>query len=1220
MATQTLPQAAPDRRRFAHGFRRLWSATTLSGLGDGVRLTAFAVFAAALTSDPFQVALVTVAAKLPWLCIGPFTGTLADSIDRWRALWICDAVRTLIIGVFALLAFTGQASIPVLAVTAFVLTSVETLAENIAQAVVPDVVGTASLDTANSRLMGGQFATTEFIGAPLGAFLFGISHALPFTLDSVSFALSAGLILTIRRSRPATPGDLAEPSAPVERMTPRRLREQTAEGARWLYRHRGLRTLCLLIGTLNFSVVAVLGIDVLYALKVLHIGRTGYGLMMVAIAVGGLAGLLVAPRIVERAGRGRTLHLAFLLCPAAFLTAAFTRNPYLASAALSLVGASIALTNVVTASLRQTIIPTGLFGRVNGAYRMIINGLSPLGGLVGGVVATSFGLTAPFLMSAALMTTAAVAALVLLPPDGLDGTTSDTGAGPGRGAGTTARRSKRRAAQALLVGAALLAASAAAYTTVRAPGPLPADAPSGDFSAVRAHRYLSELVTAPHAVGTAEHDRVRDRIVGELTALGLHPQLESATATATGSGAAAAARVQNISATLPGTDPTGRIMIVAHYDSVEIGPGATDDGIGVSSILETVRALKSGPAPRNDVTFLLTDGEEADLMGSRAFTAAGTAENPTDPAHTVVLNLEARGTSGRAVMFETGAHNGALVPTLADHTPVATSFSYEVYRLLANDTDFTIFRRAGMTGMNFAVIGGASNYHTPQDSLANASQSSLQDMGSSVLAAARQLAGADLADLTAQSDSTYFTLWGVLLHYPTGLVVPLAALITLAFLAAGWFARRRGALRVRAALVTAATLPLPLLGAAAVGLAGWQLLTVVRPDYLGFMLGDPYRPALAEIGLGVVAAALIWGWAAALRRHRRTRNGTAAGSGYGVVELSAGVTGVLVLLALLTAVVFPGASYMFVWPALAGSAGLAVAAALPAGSPWRGACASLAAVPVAALLTPVVIMLFATVGLIYAAIPLLVAALLAAPVLVPAAPVLRGRRVLAVVCALTALGTATVVTGTVRDRTDAAHPVQVSLMYALDADTGQARWVSDGRVANPWVHRYVSGDPVGLKGEFPALLGTDSWQVGPAPATTVPLPTLQVAADQRQDGVRTVTVHLGSQFGLPTQLMLYVDTDGATVESARYGTTELAGGHNRPTALNQWKWGFIAVAPGPDGVDLTLRVRADGPLRLRMVAQTPTLPDPALRTPRPATVNWSGDSAGYTVATRAFTV
>lgn len=399
--------ADTGRRRFARGFWRLWSATTASGLGDGVRITAIAVFATVLTTNPLQVALVTVAGQLPWAVVGPFAGTLVDRVNRWRALWICDVLRTAVLAVFIALIALGQVGVAVLAVIAFVLSSVETMAENLSQAVVPDVVGDGSLDSANSKLLGGQFVTTEFLGAPLGTALFVLSRPLPFVIDAVSFVVSTVLVASIKAPRST------QPSASTP-MTPRVLVSETVAGMRWLWHNRLLRTVCLMVGLLNFAVLAVLGIAVLYAVQILHISRAMYGLLLLIIAVGGLVGLLAAPKLVEKLGRGRTIQLLLALCPLSFLVGGFTSNPILAAAAFAFVGASISLANVVTTTLRQALIPAELFGRVNGAYRFVVNGMSPLGGLVGGLVAGGLGLRAPFFLAAAVFVVAIAAALPLL--------------------------------------------------------------------------------------------------------------------------------------------------------------------------------------------------------------------------------------------------------------------------------------------------------------------------------------------------------------------------------------------------------------------------------------------------------------------------------------------------------------------------------------------------------------------------------------------------------------------------------------------------------------------------------------------------------------------------------------------------------------------------------------------------------------------------------------
>ncbi|WP_151482125.1 MFS transporter [Streptomyces albicerus] len=396
--------ATADGRKFAPGFWRLWTATTVSGLGDGVRIMALSLFAAALTRDPFLVALVTVAGRLPWVCVGPLAGALVDRIDRWRALWLCDVARAVVLTVFVALSALGQVTIAVLAATAFALSSVQAMADNLSQAVVRDVVGPGSLDTANSRLLGGQFITVEFIGVPMGTALFLVSPTLPFALNASSFLLSAVLVFGLR-------GYGQQPSGAADGLSLRALRTGTASGFRRLFGHPLLRTLCLMAGLLNFALVSVIGIVVLYAFEVLHLSSTEYSVMLVVVALGGLAGVLLAPRITRALGRGTSLQVAFGICPLPFAISGGTSNALLSASAFAVVGASISVANVTSTTLRQTLIPPEMFGSVNGAYRSVVNGLSPLGGLAGGIFADRLGLRAPFFIAAGLLLVAACIAL-----------------------------------------------------------------------------------------------------------------------------------------------------------------------------------------------------------------------------------------------------------------------------------------------------------------------------------------------------------------------------------------------------------------------------------------------------------------------------------------------------------------------------------------------------------------------------------------------------------------------------------------------------------------------------------------------------------------------------------------------------------------------------------------------------------------------------------------
>ena len=309
---------------------------------------------------------------------------------------------------------------------------------------------------------------------------------------------------------------------------------------------------------------------------------------------------------------------------------------------------------------------------------------------------------------------------------------------------------------------------------LRPPAAVAAGAPPIDFSSGRAMRHVEAIAQKPHPIGSPAHAEVRDYILGELTAAGLTPQVQKTTVMSWKGPALIAATVENIVARLSGTATGKAVMLAAHYDSTGTSFGASDDGCGVAAILETLRALRESPPLRNDIIFLFTDGEEVGLLGAKAFIN----EHPMAKEVGVVLNFEARGSNGPSMMFETTPNNGWLVGQMARSVPypVANSLSYEVYKRLSNDTDFTAFKDGGLGGLNFAYIDGFANYHTRLDKVENTDERSLQHHGSYALALTRQLGDADLAG-ARQGSAVYFDLFGLaLIRYPSSLALPLAVL------------------------------------------------------------------------------------------------------------------------------------------------------------------------------------------------------------------------------------------------------------------------------------------------------------------------------------------------------------------------------------------------------------------------------------------------------------
>jgi MFS family permease len=395
--------AALPRKRLGPRYWRLWTASTISNLGDGVDLAAMPLLAASLTRDPRLVAGLAVALSLPWLLFALPAGAIVDRLDRRKVMYRVNLVRAALVAGLAVTVATDTASIWLLYVIAFGLGIAETLFDNAAQSIMPSIVDAELLELANGRQYAAEVVANTFVGPPLGGVLFAVAISLPFWLDSGSFLVSALLIATLAGSfRPAG-------AAAREAGTRRSLRAEIAEGVRWLRGHRLLRTLALLLGAMNFTMTMVMATAVLFAQEILGLDDRGYGLLLAGMAVGSVLGGLFGSRIAAALGPGRALVTAVAACM--FSEAAVGLMSHAVPVALLfwISGLFGTVWNIITVSLRQQIIPDVLLGRVNSVYRFLGWGSMPLGALAGGLIANAFGLRAPYLVGGVI---AAVLVLV----------------------------------------------------------------------------------------------------------------------------------------------------------------------------------------------------------------------------------------------------------------------------------------------------------------------------------------------------------------------------------------------------------------------------------------------------------------------------------------------------------------------------------------------------------------------------------------------------------------------------------------------------------------------------------------------------------------------------------------------------------------------------------------------------------------------------------------
>jgi len=728
----------------------------------------------------------------------------------------------------------------------------------------------------------------------------------------------------------------------------------------------------------------------------------------------------------------------------------------------------------------------------------------------------------------------------------------------------------------------------------RAPESLPADSPADRFSAHRAWKHLEAIAREPHPVGSAEHERVRGYVVGELAALGLTPELQSATSLVASGGTAVGAQVTNVLARLPGREDGKALLLASHYDSVPAGPGAADDGVAVAAMLESARALGSGPPLARDVVFLFSDAEELGLLGARAFVD----QHPWADEVAVALNFEARGTRGPALMFETSAGNARLVRELRrlDH-PAAASFGYEVYKRMPNDTDFTVFKRAGMAGLNFAFIHGATAYHTAQDSLARLDRDSLQHQGEMALELSRRLAGGGLEGYGEAGDAVFFNLPGVFVTYPQGRVLPLALLLAVATVLLLVAGLRRRRLAIGPLLLG---LVVHLLGAVVLGL----LLVVVASRLL---MRSPYSFALwngwTSTSLYLLALALV-GAAVTVLVHRWASRKLDAAS------LMASGLVLWLVPTLLVSLVAPGASYLFALPLIFAIPAAALWLARTSGeseSVTPGQLATLALVSAASALlwAPALALIGVALGSPAALVIGLFVFLILMGLLAPVLELLRGlRRWWVVPGAALALGLILIVAVRLASRFDADNRRPNSLFYLLDAEEGSASWMSFNRAPDSWTRQFLTDAPE--RASRPEILGfpipilRSSAQPAPLGGPEVTLVTEQEASD-----VRTLEVRITAPFtahSLRVALEPRAEIRALTVGGQRVEPDSRRG----PT--------LVFSAPPASGLELSVEMTGGSPLEVEVVGQRYGLPDlPGFSyEPRPpdmmASSAWTTDS------------
>jgi hypothetical protein len=723
------------------------------------------------------------------------------------------------------------------------------------------------------------------------------------------------------------------------------------------------------------------------------------------------------------------------------------------------------------------------------------------------------------------------------------------------------------------------------------PTPLRVDAPATVFSAGRAEVVLGRLLgpQVPHPASSAENARLRQRILDEYARMGIATTTQQGLGCnlSKGFGALACGTVTNVIAQVnPGRGKA--LVLLAHFDSVPAGPGASDDQSGDATIFETVRALKArgGMSSAHPIIALHTDGEEFGLLGANAF-----LDDPANRARVgAVINVEARGNQGQSLLFQTSPGDAKLIELYARSVPrYATSSLFAViYKLLPNDTDLTVFLNHDLAGYNFAFSDNVAHYHTALDRRENLDPGTLQMHGDNMLGMAATLAHTDFSELSGGGDAVYVT---VLDHFlprmPVAWALPLAILVTVLLLASFW-GTNETATGWRGWVSAFAIVPALDIGAVAIG---WVLFVVAQ-----LVSGHPDPTYACPLPVRIALAFGVWSVALVVSGFARTR------------PSALGVWLFIAVLALVNAAFLPGLSPYYLFPALIAAPLVLGQAFLPRA--WTGPAAQLlllfAAIPMLILWIGLSItseqieglslhpLMTSTLGTAFAAL---------VPVLAAQKLSRTARYGSAGVAFAIALGFA-VWGGLVPAYTE-MKPQRLDISYEEDAITHRASWAATARpLGLPASLRAVANFSQGTQKLDPSAF-FESY-VAPAGMPHLPPPTADIRIAKGTLGLRRVTLALKG--GDANQMVLVVP------QEARMKAIEIGGKRfDAPPTWESLPRQIIACSTDDcANKEITLELGAKKPVEIILLSQRYGIPSGGAKLqaarPKTAVISQNGDT------------
>ncbi len=768
----------------------------------------------------------------------------------------------------------------------------------------------------------------------------------------------------------------------------------------------------------------------------------------------------------------------------------------------------------------------------------------------------------------------------------------------------------RNALSAFVVLVLLAGVSLLSLYLLQPPKAKPLDAASNTFSAARAMRHVRQIAQEPHAMGTVAHARVRRYLLEQIQTLKLQPHVQEANAINTTDGITNVGHVYNLVGRLSGQQASNRqaILLVAHYDSQPNTLGAGDDGAGVAALLETARALQHGPPLQHDVIFLLTDGEEYGLYGARAFLA-----HPWAKQVALVLNLEARGNSGPSMTFEMNQQNGWVSAqyVAAAPYPFVSSLAYEIYSRMPNSTDFTVFKEAGYTGLNAAFIDGFIHYHKLTDSPENLNQNSLQQHGSNLLALTQHFGNMPLVH-TKAPDAVFFNLAGNwVLHYQKDLNILWMGLTTLLFVVTLVVGTRRGAYTLQQVAIGCLLYLLLLVIVAGLFIPINKLVLRLLPyahAFNGVYKPDAFLVAylLLALGLFLLPSRVVLRWLHVFP-----------------LLMGAGVVWFILVVALL--LVAPAASYLFLFPLLFVLGGALVILLLRLQHQpntmryimvWL-----LAVVPAVFLLLPIVQVVFVAFSL---QLPLAMVALfglllgLLLPVLTFIEQGLRWRGIPVLALALIGLGSISAAWAVAQQQPTATNPLHSHVSYFLDADAGQALWVSAFAQTDTWNQQFFPHPTTGALSEIYPI-ATRPYLKNSAQVLPLAAPVAEVLHDSVIGNARVLQLRLFSPRGAAHFELAIQPQHPTDLLSIQLNKEFLP---LQPLVTGAEPLYFVRLHGLPPSKEATLllRLKAGKNVRLLLYDHSIGLPSTLLKQPRPASViPEQGRDSNLTVVRKSYT-